>query len=100
MQQHSLAAVSLQHVHWESASVDELAVLADDMRVSPLYKHIFPPAVAPSLAFIGILWKSLRFPQFELQVGKPVPDTLCLCTSTAGKTLAILVCASCLALYA
>ena len=34
----------------------------------PLYKHIFVPAVAPSLALIGLLWKSLRNPQFELQV--------------------------------
>ena len=40
---------------------------ADDMRVSPLYKHIFPPAAAPRLAFIGLVYKSLRNLQFELQ---------------------------------
>lgn len=71
---------------------------AGDMRVHPLYKHVFVPsgmapnpsplhrsahskvleyvnvrvllcaAVAPTLALIGLLWKSLRNPQFELQV--------------------------------
>lgn len=39
---------------------------ADEGHVHPVYKHIFVPA-APSLAFVGLLWKSLRFPQFELQ---------------------------------
>lgn len=43
-------------------------VQTTDMHVAPLFKHIFSPAVAPTLAFIGLLWKSLRFPQFELQV--------------------------------
>ncbi len=38
------------------------------MRVHPLYQHIFPPDTAPTLAFIGLLWKSLRNPQFEYQV--------------------------------
>ena len=40
----------------------------DQMRVHPLYQHIFPPDTAPTLAFIGLLWKSLRNPQFEYQV--------------------------------
>ncbi len=40
----------------------------------PLYKHIFVPAVAPSLALVGLLWKSLRNPQFELQArGQAAP---------------------------
>ena len=42
-------------------------VTCHDMRVTPLWQHIFPPSVAPTLAFIGLLWKSLRNPQFELQ---------------------------------
>ncbi|KAK9832816.1 hypothetical protein WJX81_004138 [Elliptochloris bilobata] len=42
-------------------------VETDDMRVAPLYKHVFPPAAAPTLAFIGLLFKSLRNMQFELQ---------------------------------
>jgi hypothetical protein len=39
----------------------------DDNRVAPLYKHIFPPSLAPRLAFIGLPWKVVPFPQFELQ---------------------------------
>ena len=29
----------------------------DDNRVGPLYKHVFPPALAPSLSFIGLPWQ-------------------------------------------
>ena len=36
-------------------------------RVAPLYHHVFPPAYAPTLAFIGLPWKVVPFPQFELQ---------------------------------
>lgn len=43
-------------------------VTSHDMRVDPLWQHIFPPNVAPTLAFVGLIWKSLRNPQFELQV--------------------------------
>ncbi|KAL8166537.1 hypothetical protein V2J09_008036 [Rumex salicifolius] len=43
------------------------AVTEDDHRVGPLYKHVFPPAFAPRLSFVGIPWKVLPFPQFELQ---------------------------------
>ncbi|EIE23106.1 FAD/NAD(P)-binding domain-containing protein [Coccomyxa subellipsoidea C-169] len=42
-------------------------ISTDDNRVTPLYRHIFVPSVAPTLAFIGLLWKSLRNSQFELQ---------------------------------
>eukprot|EP00884_Botryococcus_braunii_P004143 jgi/Botrbrau1/1372/Bobra.0063s0080.2 len=38
------------------------------MRVAPLWKHIFVPGYAPTLAFIGLLQKSIRNSQFELQV--------------------------------
>jgi len=39
----------------------------DDNRVGPLYKHIVPPKFAPTLAFIGLPWKVVPFPQFQLQ---------------------------------
>ncbi|KAK7307795.1 hypothetical protein VNO77_41174 [Canavalia gladiata] len=42
-------------------------VTVDDNRVGPLYKHVFPPALAPSLSFVGLPWKVLPFPMFELQ---------------------------------
>lgn len=29
-------------------------VTVDDNRVGPLYKHVFPPALAPRISFIGI----------------------------------------------
>ncbi|KAM3734898.1 hypothetical protein ACB098_10G048500 [Castanea mollissima] len=32
-------------------------VTVDDNRVGPLYNHIFPPALAPRLSFVGLLWK-------------------------------------------
>lgn len=38
-----------------------------DNRVGPLYQHVFPPAAAPTLAFVGLPWKVVPFPQFELQ---------------------------------
>lgn len=39
----------------------------DDNRVGPLYKHVFPPLLAPWLSFIGLPWKVVPFPLFELQ---------------------------------
>ncbi|CAA7034233.1 unnamed protein product [Microthlaspi erraticum] len=42
-------------------------VTVDDNCVGPLYKHVFPPALAPSLSFVGIPYKVLPFPMFELQ---------------------------------
>ncbi|XVE65042.1 hypothetical protein DITRI_Ditri07aG0150300 [Diplodiscus trichospermus] len=42
-------------------------VTVDDNRVGPLYKHIFPPALAPCLAFVGIPWNVAPFPLFEFQ---------------------------------
>ena len=41
-------------------------VKAEDNCVSPLFEHVFPPA-APTLAFIGLPWKVVPFPMFELQ---------------------------------
>ena len=42
-------------------------VLVQDNCVSPLYRHVFPPALAPTLGFVGLCWKVVPFPQFELQ---------------------------------
>ncbi|KAM7491252.1 hypothetical protein LguiA_034173 [Lonicera macranthoides] len=42
-------------------------VTVDNNRVGPLYKHIFPPLLAPSLSFVGLPWKVVPFPQFEYQ---------------------------------
>ncbi|KAK9927507.1 hypothetical protein M0R45_024688 [Rubus argutus] len=42
-------------------------VTVDDNRVGPLYKHVFPPVLAPSLSFVGLPWKVVPFPLFELQ---------------------------------
>lgn len=50
-----------------NAAVDNSAISAVDNCVSPLYKHVFPPALAPSLSFIGLPWKVVPFPQFETQ---------------------------------
>ncbi|WVZ65033.1 hypothetical protein U9M48_014462 [Paspalum notatum var. saurae] len=46
---------------------DDSTVTVDDNRVDPLYKHVFPPEVAPQLSFIGLPWKVIPFPLFELQ---------------------------------
>ncbi|KAL1316636.1 hypothetical protein AAHE18_15G080600 [Arachis hypogaea] len=42
-------------------------VSVDENRVGPLYKHVFPPALAPWLSFVGLPWKVVPFPMFELQ---------------------------------
>ncbi|XBH96887.1 hypothetical protein VPH35_087192 [Triticum aestivum] len=42
-------------------------VSVDDARVGPLYKHVFPPHLAPHISFIGLPFKSILFPVFRLQ---------------------------------
>ncbi|XP_047319577.1 flavin-containing monooxygenase FMO GS-OX-like 4 isoform X2 [Impatiens glandulifera] len=42
-------------------------VTVDDNRVGPLYKHVFPPSLAPWLSYVGLPWKVVPLPQFELQ---------------------------------
>ncbi|KAK9927508.1 hypothetical protein M0R45_024689 [Rubus argutus] len=42
-------------------------VTVDDNCVEPLYKHVFPPVLGPSLSFVGIPWKIPPFFIFELQ---------------------------------
>jgi len=32
----------------------------DNNCVGPLYEHVFPPSLAPSLAFVGLPWKVMH----------------------------------------
>ncbi|XP_074307001.1 flavin-containing monooxygenase FMO GS-OX-like 2 [Silene latifolia] len=43
------------------------AVNVEDNRVGPLYKHVFPPGLAPGISFIGVPNYILSFTHFELQ---------------------------------
>ncbi|XP_010476171.2 PREDICTED: LOW QUALITY PROTEIN: flavin-containing monooxygenase FMO GS-OX-like 6 [Camelina sativa] len=42
-------------------------VTVEDNRVGTLYKHVFPPALAPGLSFIGLPSMALQFFMFEIQ---------------------------------
>ncbi|XP_023552042.1 flavin-containing monooxygenase FMO GS-OX-like 3 [Cucurbita pepo subsp. pepo] len=42
-------------------------VTVNENRVGPLYKHVFPPALAPGLSFVGLPFKAVPLPLFELQ---------------------------------
>ncbi|XP_027070950.2 flavin-containing monooxygenase FMO GS-OX5-like isoform X1 [Coffea arabica] len=42
-------------------------VTVDDNRVGPLYKHVFPPRLAPTLSFVGIPKQTANFRVAELQ---------------------------------
>ncbi|XP_013612296.1 PREDICTED: flavin-containing monooxygenase FMO GS-OX2 [Brassica oleracea var. oleracea] len=39
----------------------------DDNRVEPLYKHVFPPALAPGLSFVGLPGMGIQLVMFEIQ---------------------------------
>ncbi|KAL1199052.1 Flavin-containing monooxygenase FMO GS-OX5 [Cardamine amara subsp. amara] len=55
------------HSMIESAHEDGSIVFKNDNCVGPLYKHVFLPALAPGLSFIGLPWMTLQFFMFELQ---------------------------------
>lgn len=42
-------------------------VRVEDNRVGPLFKHVFPPTLAPWLSFVGLPWKVVPLPMFEYQ---------------------------------
>ncbi|KAJ0797733.1 putative flavin monooxygenase, FAD/NAD(P)-binding domain superfamily [Helianthus annuus] len=42
-------------------------VSVEDKRIGPLYKHVFPPRLAPRLSFVGILEKTFPFIIMECQ---------------------------------
>lgn len=45
----------------------EGAVNVDTNYVGPLYQHVFPPRLAPTLSFVGLPFKVVPFPLMELQ---------------------------------
>ncbi|XP_039005557.1 flavin-containing monooxygenase FMO GS-OX-like 3 [Hibiscus syriacus] len=54
-------------------------VTVDDNRVGPLYKHVFPPTLAPWLSFVGLIYRVVIFKVMELQakwVAKVLSGTL------------------------
>ena len=57
----------------------------EGMRVDPLYKHMLHPVVAPTLAFVGLLWKNVPYPQMEMQV-RPLTTVLTLAVSDCSST--------------
>ncbi|KAL0040645.1 hypothetical protein WJX79_000450 [Trebouxia sp. C0005] len=46
--------------------LDNIVSTADN-RVAPVYRHIFPLSTAPTLSIIGLPWKVVPFPEFEVQ---------------------------------
>ncbi|KAK8325992.1 hypothetical protein V6Z12_A11G088500 [Gossypium hirsutum] len=50
-------------------------VTVDDNRVGPLYKHVFPPSLAPWLSFVALPYKAVPYIVMELQ-GKWVAKVL------------------------
>ncbi|KAL8475946.1 hypothetical protein ACS0TY_028559 [Phlomoides rotata] len=42
-------------------------VSVEDNRVGPLYKHVFPPKLAPTLSFVGLTSRTPIFPGIDLQ---------------------------------
>lgn len=46
---------------------DDAGINVDDNRVGPLYKHVFPPRLAPHISFIGLPFRAMLFPVFQLQ---------------------------------
>lgn len=56
-------------------------VTIDDNRVGPLYKHVFPPQLAPRLSFVGLPQKVIIFNMMELQskwVARVLSGKVCL----------------------
>ncbi|KAL0425822.1 UNVERIFIED_CONTAM: Flavin-containing monooxygenase FMO GS-OX-like 2 [Sesamum radiatum] len=51
-------------------------VRVDDNRVGPLYKHVFPPKLAPNLAFIGLTFRAAVSLVMDLQA-KWIAKVMC-----------------------
>lgn len=43
-------------------------VYVDENRVGPLYKHVFPPQLAPRLCFVGLTFSMLFITLFALSI--------------------------------
>ena len=52
--------------------------------MSPVYRHIFPISTAPTLSIIGLPWKVVPFPEFEVQA-KWIARVLSKRVSLPGK---------------
>lgn len=52
--------------HFPFLETDGIVTVGDN-RVGPLYKHVFPPSLAPWVSFVGLPWKVIPFPLVELQ---------------------------------
>jgi hypothetical protein len=47
--------------------LDTKGLVTADNKVGPLYEHVFPPTLAPSLSFVGLPQKVIPFPLSQLQ---------------------------------
>ncbi|KAG9452377.1 hypothetical protein H6P81_005281 [Aristolochia fimbriata] len=68
--------------HFPFMEIDKI-VTVEDNRVGPLYKHVFPPSLAPWLSFIGLPSKVIPFLSAELQakwLGQILADKVTLPT--------------------
>lgn len=64
----SIAGYEYRFPFLEGGTLSEVAgVSVEDNAVHPLYLDIFPPSTGASLSFIGLPWKVVPFPQFEVQ---------------------------------
>ncbi|KAK9103174.1 hypothetical protein Sjap_020428 [Stephania japonica] len=61
-----LLRLTLYKFHFPFLDTNNI-VRVEDNRVGPLYQHVFPPALAPWLSFIGLTWKVIPFLLCELQ---------------------------------
>lgn len=66
-------------------------VEVDRNRVHPLYRHVWPPAHAPGIAFVGIPWKvSATPPASEVHIlGKAASYWRQNCTLSAGSRMTV-----------
>jgi hypothetical protein len=53
--------------HYDVPFLQDGIVDSSRSHVRPLYQHMFNPEVGPSLSFIGLTFKVVPFPQYELQ---------------------------------
>ena len=51
----------------DASKSEKIIPTSTDNKVVPLWDHVFSPFAGPSLSFIGLPWKVVPFPQFEVQ---------------------------------
>ncbi|CAM6023625.1 unnamed protein product, partial [Sphagnum balticum] len=47
--------------------LDTKGLVSANEMVKPIYQHVFPPSLAPSLSFVGLPHKVITFPLFQFQ---------------------------------